>query len=277
MALRQAPPVTVSYAALLGIVQGLTEFLPISSSAHLILARALLGWDFGAFGLAFDVACHGGTLAAVVLYFRSDLAAMTLAAPRLMAADGDRALRLLRLVLVGTLPIAVAGLVAGGLIEDHLRTPLVVVVTLAAGGVLLLVADRPRPRTRDEGSLSVLDAVGLGCAQAVALVPGVSRSGATLILGLMLGLRRDAAARFSFLLGVPAILAALVREALVLWSDAPGPDMAAPFAVGVISSAVVGYLTVKYFLRYVAGHGLAVFAWYRLALAVAVLAWMAIS
>jgi undecaprenyl-diphosphatase len=259
------------FAALLGVVQGLSEFLPISSSAHLILARAFFGWDGEAFGLAFDVACHLGTLAAVVLYFRDDLIAMARAVPRLW--DGSPEARRLWLIAIGTVPALVVGLLFAELIEHRLRTPAVTGWTLAIGAAGLLWVERLSPRRRDEHGVRPLEALAIGAAQASALVPGVSRSGATITVGMLLGLRRDAAARFSFLLGVPAILAAAGKEGLALARTGLGPGEAGLFAVGMASSAVVGYLTIKYFLRYLTAHRLDVFAYYRLALAAAVLAW----
>lgn len=265
----------VIHAALLGIVQGLTEFLPISSSAHLILARALFGWDSDRFGLAFDVACHAGTLVAVLAYFRTELAAMAVALPRAFGPQAGVPGRLARLIAVGTVPVVVVGLLASDRIEVGLRSPGVTLVTLAAGAVLLLAAERVGRRTRDETSLIAGEALLIGAAQAAALVPGVSRSGATIGVGVLLGLRRDAAARFGFLLGVPAILAAAAREGVALARAGLDAEGAALFAVGMATSAVVGYVTVKYFIRYLAGHSLDVFAYYRLALAAVVAVWIA--
>jgi undecaprenyl-diphosphatase len=264
--------VALLFAALLGIVQGLTEFLPISSSAHLILARAFFGWDTEVFGLAFDVACHLGTLVAVLVYFRADLRAMVRAIPDALGPTPPA--RQLRLIVFGTLPVVVVGLLWADWLAANVRTPGVTAVTLAAGALGLLVVERLGPRRRDESSLRPLEAIGFGLAQAAALVPGVSRSGATITFGMAIGLRREAAARFSFLLGVPAILAAAAKEALELARVGLAPGAVEVFAAGIVSSAVVGYLTVKYFLRFLAGHRLDVFAWYRLGLAGTVVVWM---
>jgi undecaprenyl-diphosphatase len=265
--------VTMLVAALLGVVQGLTEFLPISSSAHLILGRALFGWDAEALGLAFDVACHVGTLLAVVAYFWPDLRSMAAAA--LHPAAADRSARLLRLIAAGTVPVVVVGVLFADVIESRLRTPGVSVVTLSVGAVGLLLVERLRNRGRDESTLSMADALALGVAQAAALVPGVSRSGATITVGMLLGMRRESAARFSFLLGVPAIAAAAAKEGLSLAQVGLDGPTAAIFGVGLATSAVVGYLTIKYFLRYLGQHRLDVFAWYRIALALVVLVWVA--
>ena len=261
-------------AALLGIVQGLTEFLPISSSAHLILARALFGWDAEQFGIVFDVAIHVGTLLGVVLYFAPELAVLARALPRAVGGAGDAAARQVRLLVVGTLPIVPAGLLYTDAVEALLRTPLVATLALGVGAVLLLAADRVGVRERTETGLTVGEAVGLGLAQAAALVPGVSRSGATITLAVFLGLRRDAAARFSFLLGIPAILAAATLTGLEAVREGLPPGSGLVMLTGAASAAVVGYLSVKYFLRYVSRHSLDVFAYYRLALAGAVGVWL---
>jgi undecaprenyl-diphosphatase len=262
-------------AALLGVVQGLAEFLPISSSAHLILARAFFGWDADQFGLPFDVACHIGTLLAIVVYFRRDLLQMGRALPKLLsvARSSDPPARLAWLVVLGTLPVVVIGLALRN-IEDQLRTPAVAGVTLAVGGILLLLADRAARQQRAAEELGAGEALALGVAQSAALVPGVSRSGATITLALFFGLRRDAAARFSFLLGVPAISAAAAHEGIKLLHQPLDAGTARLFLIGMAVSAIVGYLTIKYFLRYLASHSLSVFAWYRLALAAAVVLWL---
>ena len=260
-------------AVLLGVIQGLTEFLPVSSSAHLILAKAFFGWDAERFGLAFDVACHLGTLLAVLVFFRQDLLRMAFAAPRVLSQQQDEPARMAWLIAVGTIPVVIVGLLLRN-VEDALRRPVVAGVTLLVGGVLLLLAERASRRVRQAEDLGAGEAFALGWAQSAALVPGVSRSGATLTLALFLGLRRDAAARFSFLLGVPAIAAAAAHEALKLMREPPGDGTARLFLVGIAVSAIVGYITIKYFLRYLATHSLSVFAWYRIALSLAVAVWL---
>jgi len=262
-------------AALLGVVQGLTEFLPVSSSGHLILARAFSGWDPGRFGLAFDVACHVGTLLAVVAYFRRDILRLTLAAPAALTGGDGAWERMGRLIVVGTLPVVVVGLLFAGAIETTLRSPLVVAVALAVGAIGLIVAERIGEKRRGDETIGYGEAVAIGVAQASALVPGISRSGATLTVAMLLGLRREAAARFVFLLSLPAIVAAALKESMdVMVAGVDGLPVSV-FVVGLVVSAVVGYLTVKYFIRYLAGHTLHVFAAYRLALAAVTFAWMA--
>jgi undecaprenyl-diphosphatase len=266
--------VTLLGAVVLGIVQGLTEFLPVSSSAHLILGRAFFGWGAGALGLAFDVACHMGTLLAVVVFFRADLVQMAAALPRALTAS-DPTARLVRLIVVGTLPIIAAGVLYTHDVEAALRTPFVAAVMLLAGGMLMLVAERVGRGVQTEEALGPGGALAIGAGQAAALVPGISRSGTTISIGLFLGLRRDAAARFTFLLSIPAILAAAAKESLELAKTGLSGDAAALFAVGMIVSGVVGYLTIRFFLRYLAGHRLDVFAYYRFALAAVTFVWLA--
>ena len=261
-------------AALLGVIQGLTEFLPVSSSAHLILARAFFGWDAQAFGLAFDVACHLGTLIAVLVFFRRDIAAMLAAVPAMFSARPTPPARLAWLIVIGTVPAVVVGLLFGDLIEDRLRTPAVAAVTLSVVALAFFAVERFSAHRRGHDSLSVAEAVLLGIAQAAALVPGVSRSGGTIVAAMAVGLRREEAARFTFLLGIPAILGAAVLEGRVLLKTGLSSADAQLFLVGMVTSALVGYFTVKYFIRYLAGHSLAAFAWYRLLLAASVAVWL---
>ena len=260
-------------AALLGVIQGLTEFLPVSSSAHLILARAFFGWDVEVFGLAFDVALHAGTLVAILAYFRKDVGAMIAAAPGALTAPAGPG-RLARLIVLGTLPVVLVGLLFADWLETHLRTPSVIAATLTIGGIALLAAERIGASGRDEQALTTTDAILMGVGQSTALVPGMSRSGSTIATGMFLGMTRESAARFSFLLGIPAIGAAAAKEAVHLVRTGLSPDEMALFAVGMLTSAAVGYLTIKYFMRFLAGHRLDVFAYYRLALAAVTVIWL---
>ena len=266
---------TLLAATLLGIVQGLTEFLPVSSSAHLILARVFFGFDAGQLGLAFDVACHVGTLAAVVIYFRRDLGRMVVALPGAIRTGAGGPARQVQLVIAGTVPVAVVGLLWSGVIERSLRTPLLAAVNLVAVALLFFVVERVGTKHRDDRSVTMGEAGVIGLAQAAALVPGISRSGATIVTAMFQGLRRADAARFTFLLGVPAVLAAAAKEGLDLARAGLAPGELELFAVGAAVSAAVGYFTVKYFIRYLGDHSLRPFAWYRLGLAAAVLAWWA--
>jgi undecaprenyl-diphosphatase len=266
--------VSLLSAALLGVVQGVTEFLPVSSSAHLILARAFFGWNAEGLGLAFDVACHVGTLLAVLVFFRTDLVAMVRALPRVFSSSPGPEARRIRLIVVGTIPIVVVGVLWADVIEARMRTPAVAAVALLAGAVLLLLIERLSSAAGGEDSLGPSGAFGIGVAQSLALIPGVSRSGSTIAAGMALGLRREVAARFTFLMSIPAIVAAAAKEGLELRHLTLTASDAAMFAVGIGSSALVGYLTVKYFIRYLATHRLDVFAWYRVALAAATFVWL---
>lgn len=261
-------------AALLGVVQGVTEFLPVSSSGHLILARAFFGWDPGRFGLAFDVACHVGTLLAVVAYFRTDILRLSVAAPGALSGRDGAWERLGRLIIVGTIPVVIVGLLFADAIETTLRSPAVVAGALALGAIGLIVGERLGVRQRGEETVGYGEAFAIGVAQASALIPGISRSGATLTLAMLLGLRREAAARFVFLLSLPAVLAAALKEGFEFAQAGVDGLPVTLFAVGLVVSGVVGYITVKYFIRYLADHTLHAFAAYRLALAAVTMAWL---
>jgi undecaprenyl-diphosphatase len=261
-------------AALLGVVQGLTEFLPVSSSGHLILARAFFGWDPGRFGLAFDVACHVGTLLAVVAYFRRDIVRLAAAAPGAIAGRDGSWERLGRLIVIGTVPVVIVGVLFADAIETTLRSPAVVAVTLVIGAIGLVVAERFGARRRGEESIGYGESFAIGVAQASALIPGVSRSGATLTVAMLLALRREAAARFVFLLSLPAVLAAALKEGMEVAGVGFAGLPVTLFAIGMVVSGVVGYVTVKYFIRYLVDHTLYGFAIYRLLLAALTVAWL---
>jgi undecaprenyl-diphosphatase len=260
-------------ATLLGIVQGLTEFLPISSSGHLILARAFFGWDPERFGLAFDVACHVGTFLAVLAFFRDDVRDMVTALPGAVARGDGEAERLVRLIVVGTLPVVIIGALFADAL-DAVRSPGVIAVTLTVGGLGLILAERLGRQRVGAETLSYGEAFMIGVAQAAALIPGVSRSGATLTVAMLLGLRRPAAARFVFLLSLPAVAAAAAKETLDLIEGGVDAVPFTLFAIGLVVSGLVGYLTIKYFIQYLAGHSLTVFAVYRFALAAVTVVWL---
>ena len=249
---------------MLGLVQGLGEFLPISSSAHLILVPVLLGWPRQ--GLTFDVAVHVGTLGAVLVYFRAELWRMARACvAALHTGSADEDARLAGLVVLGTLPVGCAGLVLDALDPGGLRTATVIASANVGFALLLWWADRTGKRKRGEASLTWRDAAVIGGAQALALMPGASRSGVTITAALMLGLDRRAAARFSFLLSIPVIAAAgLLRTAEAL--DAPGAVDWKTLAIGVTVSALSAYLTIHVFLRLMERIGLLPFVLYRLIL-----------
>jgi undecaprenyl-diphosphatase len=253
-------------AIVLALVQGLSEFLPISSSGHLVLVPYFFGWPDQ--GLAFDVAVHVGTLFAVVAYFRRELVTMTRA---FCGAFGGGTLgrdaRLAWCVIVGTIPVGLVGLLFGGVIEEKLRTPVAVAITLASFGLLMWLADRFGRSARDEYTVGWRDAALIGCAQALALMPGTSRSGVTMTMARALGLTREAAARFSFLLAVPGIAMAGVYEGYKLVADEARPVDWGTMALGVAVAAVTGYLCIAWLLRVINRIGLAPFAVYRFAIA----------
>jgi undecaprenyl-diphosphatase len=255
-------------AAVLGVVQGLTEFLPVSSSGHLILARWLFGRDEGALGLPFDLACHLGTLAAVLWFFRADIRAMVRAVPHAFSPTPSPDGRRIWLIAAATIPVVLAGLTLAAWFETF-RDPRVVAYTLILGAALLFLVERLGPRTGTEATLTLPGAFLIGVAQVLALFPGVSRSGATITAGMLLGLNRLAAARFAFLMSVPAIGGAGLVKAFEMRGTSLGPADLQLFGVGFLTSAVVGYLTVNYLLKYLVSHRLDIFAWYRLAIAAA--------
>ena len=253
------------HAVWLAILQGFTEFLPISSSGHLVLVPRFLGWPDQ--GLAFDVAVHLGTLTAVVMYFHRELLSMARAWFKSVAGGPATAdSRLAWAVIWGTVPVAVAGFLLADMAETAMRSPLLVASTTAGFGVLLWLADVRGRRDRNEYSLSWSDVLIIGLSQALALVPGTSRSGITMTAGLLLGLDREASARFSFLLAVPVILAASLLETIRLLQAPVSPDWLA-MGIGMLVSAGVAYLTIRYFLRFLGRIGMWPFAVYRLLVA----------
>lgn len=259
-------------AALLGALQGLTEFLPISSSAHLYIVPEMLGWRYQ--GLAFDVALHWGTLLALVVAFWRDWLDLARGALR-PDAEGTRARGTLLRLAVASIPAAAAGLLLEDAATRYLRSPVLQAGTLFVFGLLLWLADRRPGRAAAPGAGGLPGwgtSLAVGLAQALALVPGVSRSGVTMTAGRAAGLDRVAAARFSFLLATPITFGAGLLELRHLSNDLP----AATLAAGVVSAAVVGLLAIRGLLRWLARAGFAAFFAYRAALAVLILAWLAL-
>lgn len=253
----------------LAIVQGLTEFLPVSSSAHLILTPRFFGWHDQ--GLAFDVAVHVGTLLAVVTYFRRELITMTVEwTQSLFGKDLTPDAVLAWSVLLGTIPVGLAGLLASGFIQTTLRSPLVIAGATIGFGVLLWLADRYGKQYRDEHTIGWQDVLVIGCSQALALIPGTSRSGATMTAALAMGLTRQAAARFSFLLSIPVIVLAGGKLSWELVQQAePVPWAALSLATAL--SAVSAYLCIHWFLKLLERVGMTPFVIYRLVLGVVLL------
>lgn len=250
-------------AAILGLVQGLTEFLPVSSTAHLILAQEVLKLDPDRFGLSFDVALHLGTALAVLLYFARTWWSLLVDLVR-------GRWRMPALVIVGTLPAAIAGVLLESTVERTLRAPIYIVAGLVVGSIIFVVAERLARQRRVVGDLSLADAIYMGAAQAIALLPGISRSGITISAGLTRDLRREDATRFSFLLATPVILGAALktlldaRKAEALFSNP------AALAIGFGVSFLAGIAAVAFMVRFLRTNSLNWFVVYRLLLAAAI-------
>jgi undecaprenyl-diphosphatase len=256
------------HIVVLALVQGLTEFLPISSSAHLILVPRIMGWPDQ--GLYFDMALHAGTLTALLLYFRQQLWAMAVDWCRsiIPSPSGLRRTqnsRLAWLILLGTIPAGICGLFGKPYVETYLRSPLVIAVTTVVFGILLGLAWHFGSKRRNEYQLTVWDALLIGIAQALALIPGTSRSGITITMGLARGLTPQEAARFSFLLSVPIMVASALMlvvdmshsQDTLVWHD---------MLIGAAVSAISGFLCIHYFLKLISNIGMLPFVIYRLCL-----------
>jgi undecaprenyl-diphosphatase len=259
----------------LAVVQGLTEFLPISSTAHLYLTSWLLGWQ--AEGLDFDISLHLGTLLAVLIYFARDwmqIIAQGFGIPM----DGDNELKhnhmLLWLLVIGTVPVGIFGLLFNKQAETVWRNPFVMGFMLIAVGVLMWLAENAGRLQRDLSTVHLGDAVTIGAAQALAIVPGTSRSGVTISAGLFRNLTRESAARFSFLLSTPAIGAAAAKALYDMHKHGGGLHalLNTGFLVGVAVSAITGCLVIAWFLNYLRGSGLRPFVYYRILFGIIVLA-----
>ena len=260
-------------AIVLGTVQGLTEFLPISSTGHLRIVPAFLGWEDP--GAAFTAVTQLGTMAAVLLFFRADLSRMARASLRALrdpAARADPDARMAFYIALGTIPIAVFGLAFHNQIETSARDLYLIASALIVLGLVLLAAERVGTRDRTERDIGLRDGMAMGFAQALALVPGVSRSGATITAGLFLGLDRAAAARFSFLLSVPAVVLSGAFELRDFFGDGGDDTGTAALVVATLLAFVVGYASIAFLLRFLASHSTYVFVAYRVALGSVVLA-----
>ncbi|MEW6275784.1 MAG: undecaprenyl-diphosphate phosphatase [Bacillota bacterium] len=253
---------SIGEAVILGIVQGLGEFLPISSSAHLVLVPWFAGWPYA--GLTFDVALHIGTLLAVVGYFWRDWL--------VLLADGLRRAptvegRLFWYVVVATIPGALFGYFLEEQAETVFREPFLIGLMLMLMGIVLYLVDSRAPKWRKLGQIGLADSILIGVSQALAIIPGISRAGVTMTAGRFLGLEREAAARFSFLLSAPIISGA----GLMQLSKITPSQVNAPFLTGIVVSAVVGFLSIGFLLRYLTRHSFVVFVWYRLLLGAVVI------
>jgi undecaprenyl-diphosphatase len=269
--------VTVLQALILGIVQGVTEFLPISSSGHLILVPWLFGWNF--FQLhpdlnkTFDVALHLGTFIAALVYFWRDIVVIlrawvhSLRSRRIETADE----RLAWLLLISTIPAGLVGVAFESFVEDQLGKPYLICIMMIAFALVMLWADITAKQNKKMADLRWPGALGIGVAQAVALSPGVSRSGITMVTGLFMGLDRESTARYSFLLSVPVVGGAATLKVAQLVKDGMPPHMAAPFMVGLVAAAVSGLAAIWFVLAYLRTHTFAIFVAYRLIVASALL------
>jgi undecaprenyl-diphosphatase len=263
-------------ALLLGIVQGLTEFLPISSSGHLILVPWLQHYHFlennESFNKTFDVALHAGTLVAVLIYFRAEIVRLLAAFVRSLRARAIAGTeeRLAWAIAVATIPAVIAGGIGESFIEDHLGEPWQIAILLIAFGLLLGVADR-QPEREGLDEVDVRQGLYIGLAQVLSLAPGVSRSGITITAGRFLGLDRDSAARFSFLLLAPVTAGAVIYKGYKAISEGLPDGVAGPMIVGTVAAAISGYLAIAGLLALVRRHSYDVFVAYRVLVGVAVL------
>jgi undecaprenyl-diphosphatase len=262
-------------ALVLGIVQGLTEFLPISSSAHLVLVPWALGWRFNPdAAFVFDVLVQLGTLVAVIVYFRADLLALVRAGIRGLLSGrplADPESRLAWLIALATVPAALAGVLIQPLVEEAFARPTVVSAELLVTAAFLWIGERLGRRARRLETLTALDALWVGVAQAVALFPGISRSGSTIAAGLGRNLTRTDAARLSFLMSVPVMIGAGAIASLDLVASPTASSQLPSLAVGFVAAAIVGYLSIRWLLGYLTRHPLSVFAAYCLVVGIACL------
>jgi undecaprenyl-diphosphatase len=271
--------VNVLQAVLLGVIEGLTEFLPVSSTGHLTIAEKLLGLHVDDAGVtAFTAIIQIGAIVAVIVYFRRDIGRLIAAWVRGFRdrdARSDPNWRLAWFVILGTIPIGVIGLLARHLVTGPLRSLWVVAAALILWSVVMFVAERVGSQRREQQDLTLKDAVVIGLVQCIALIPGVSRSGATISAGLFRGLHRVAATRVAFLLSIPALVAAGGFEAVTAAGDVGSSVGWGPTLIATAVSLMVGYGSIAWLLRLVARHSIAVFIWYRIALAIVLIALLA--
>jgi undecaprenyl-diphosphatase len=265
--------VPLSQVIVYAIIQGLTEFLPVSSTAHLVLVPWLMHWEDP--GLTFDVALHLGTLLALVGYYWKDwidiLGVAVGGRPSLSRQHYGEQRRLLWWMVAATLPAGLAGYLFERYVENQARRPFVIATSLIVVAGLMYWAEHREHKDKRITQITFLDALFIGVAQAVALIPGVSRSGITITAGLFRGLNREASARFSFLLATPVIAGAALKKTLEIHRTGLTPEMHAPFICGIILSAVVGWITLRILTFFYAKHSLDGFAIYRIALGLFIL------
>jgi undecaprenyl-diphosphatase len=259
--------VNIFVAALLGLVQGLTEFIPVSSSGHLVLAHEL--FDLNEVGLSFDVALHGGTLLALIVFFHKDV--IRLAKSLVVKTEETR---LAWFLAIATIPAVIAGVLFESQAETSFRSSILVAINLIIVAFFMLGAEKYSQTIKKKTKLektSLPQAIGIGFAQALAIVPGVSRSGSTITAGLFAGLDRVSATRFAFLLGIPIIAGALLKT-MLSGGMSELQNETSVFAVGVVTAFVSGMFAIKFLLKYLSKHSIAVFAYYRIGLGLLVLA-----
>ncbi len=267
----------ILYAIFLGIVQGATEFLPVSSSGHLLLAEHFFAIEQA--NLTFDVMLHLATLAAILAYFRKDFLNLIFAfLGQYGPGRSPRERQMAIYICVATIPAVIAGLFLGKYAETIFRSPALVAVSLSVAGAILLWAEKAGRHERKLDELTFKDTILIGCAQAMALIPGVSRSGATITAGLFLGLERETAARFSFLLSAPVVAGAGGYKALKLFTG-PGlnNNQLLFYAAGFLAAGISGYAVIAFLMKFVQTKSLAVFAYYRFALTAVVVMALALG
>jgi len=245
-------------AILLGIVQGLTEFLPVSSTAHLILFPWFFGWSGVVDTLTFDIALHTGTLTALLFYFWRDWTALFLKRKKIFG-----------MIVLASIPAGVAGFFLNDVAEKYLRNPFLISMMLVAVGIIMLASEKAK-KYKDIEKTGLKDAIIIGIAQAIAIIPGVSRSGITISAGLSRGLKREESARFSFLLSTPIIAGATMLHLKKLFSAQENYDLQL-FALGLITSSLTGFLTIKFLLNFLKKYPLHVFVFYRFLLAIVII------
>lgn len=252
----------ILHSIILGITQGISEFLPISSSAHLVLLPYLFHWQYN--GLVFDTALHLGTVIAIIFYFYKDWLNI-LGIQRSQPTDLPK--NFLWQIIIASIPAAIAGLILENYVEKYFHSPLLLAINLIIFGIVLWATDKMTQSKQEIGKITFMQSLVVGISQCIALIPGVSRSGITMIASRGLGLKRDAAARFSFLLGTPAMVGAFLIQSRKL-----GPsDLNLPFFLGVIFSALAGFLAIKFLMNYLKKSSFSILLWYRIILAIIVL------
>lgn len=264
------------YSIIAGLIQAVTEFLPVSSSGHLIILHDFLDFHIGD-TLAFDVALHLGTALALIIYFHKDIWKYILAVLEIFIPKrpvNQRDLKDVMLIIYASIPAVILGFLLDRFAPTMFRQTEVVVITLVVVAILFFVVEKTAKHTRDYTGMSIGKAIYIGCAQALALIPGVSRSGITIIAGMSTDLKRSEAAKFSFLLSIPAVLGAGLLEMFdMAWTKLPNHEIMG-ITVGFVVSSVIGFIVIKFFLKYIEHHKLNIFGWYRICLALVLIIWL---